>query len=46
MMLALYGGKAVFLIAACSVFFALGAYHLGRRKFLSAQHHGVSPFSY
>ncbi|AUZ41248.1 MFS transporter, partial [Bacillus sp. MBGLi79] len=46
MMLALYGGKAIFLIAACSVFFALGAYHLGRRKFLSAQHHGVSPFSY
>ncbi|TWN82045.1 MDR family MFS transporter [Bacillus licheniformis] len=46
MMLALYGGKAVFLIAACSVFLALGAYHVGRRKFLSAQHYGVSPFSY
>ncbi|TWM83891.1 hypothetical protein CHCC14688_3345 [Bacillus licheniformis] len=45
-MLALYGGKAVFLIAACSVFLALGAYHVGRRKFLSAQHYGVSPFSY
>ncbi|MEK5499685.1 MDR family MFS transporter [Bacillus sp. FSL M8-0168] len=36
MILGLYGGKVVFLVAAFSVFVALGSYRIGRRKFLSS----------